>query len=90
MLLANPIPEESSISKANLDAIIEEAISDAERNGYTGKRNTPYILARIKELSKGETVVANRALIQNNVKMGAIVAKELCHIRNDHNDNASG
>jgi len=45
--------------------------------GVSGKDNTPFILSKIKELSGGRSVKANRALIASNVKMGTFVAKEL-------------
>ena len=88
-MLANPITTVSSIPKVKLDAVINEAVLDAERDGHTGKHNTPYVLNRIKELSKGETVVANRALVKENVRKGAIVAKELAILRKNTGHTAS-
>lgn len=81
LLLANPIPEEFAIPKAAIDSAIEEAVQEAAAQGFTGHRNTPFILARIKELTKGGSVVANKALIESNVKVGGRVAQSLSNLR---------
>lgn len=77
---ANPIPEAASIAKAEMDAIIEEALKAAHDAGIVGKDNTPYVLARIKELSGSKSVKANRTLIESNVRRGTIVARELARL----------
>ncbi len=77
MHFANPIPEAASIPKSEMDTIIEEALKAAHNAGVIGKDNTPYVLARIKELSGSKSVKANRALIESNVRRGTIVAREL-------------
>jgi pseudouridylate synthase / pseudouridine kinase len=74
---ANPIPEEKSIPMEEMDVIIAEAIKQADAAGAFGKDNTPFILNKIKELSGSKSVGANKALIEANVKRGAIVANEL-------------
>ena len=75
--LANPIPLEHSIAKAEIDAIIAEAVREAHGQGKLGSDNTPFILRRIKELTGGKSVIANRALIESNVIRGTKVAVEL-------------
>jgi pseudouridine-5'-phosphate glycosidase/pseudouridine kinase len=60
-----------------MDTIIEEAIRLAEVEGYRGSDNTPFVLAKIKELSGGKSVIANRALVEANVKRATKVAVEL-------------
>lgn len=80
LFLANPIPSEFSISKAEIDLVIEEAVSDAERQGIRGHENTPFILARIKELTKGSSISANTALIESNVERASKVAVELMRL----------
>lgn len=80
MHFANPIPVEASIARSEMDAIISEAIKQADAAGASGNDNTPFILAKIKELSGGNSVVANRALISSNVKRGTLVAKELASL----------
>jgi len=77
MPFANPIPEEYSIPKAEIDIAINQAVQEAAEQGIHGHANTPFILARIKELTKGNSIPANKALIESNVKMAAQVAVEL-------------
>lgn len=74
LLLANPVPEENSIAKQEMDAIISQAVHDAEVAGSTGSANTPFVLNRIRELSSGGSIEANRALIEANVIRGTKVA----------------
>lgn len=77
MLFANPVPVEAAIPKDTMDAIIEEALRQANASGITGKDNTPFVLNKVKELSQGKSIPANRALIESNVRRAAIVAREL-------------
>lgn len=72
-----------------MDEIIEEAISQAVAAGISGKDNTPFILSKIKELSKGKSIPANRALIESNVRRATIVARELA-ILDAKQDEAQG
>lgn len=80
MVLANPIPEEFSIPKEEIDIAINQAVQEAAEQGFHGHANTPFILSRIKDLTKGNSIPANRALIQSNVKMAALVAVELAEM----------
>ena len=66
-----------------MDAIIAQAVRDAEESGSTGSDNTPFILARIRDLTGGQTVKANRALIEANVVRGTKVAVELSKLKKD-------
>ncbi|KAL4778986.1 Indigoidine synthase A like protein-domain-containing protein [Aspergillus varians] len=77
ILLANPVPAEHSIPQSEIDAAIDEAVYLADSEGHRGSDNTPFILAKIKELSGGRTVATNRALVEANVKRAARVAVEL-------------
>ncbi|KAJ5088279.1 hypothetical protein N7456_011895 [Penicillium angulare] len=77
---ANPVPLEASVPKAEMDRVIEEAIRLADVEGYHGSDNTPFVLAKIKELSGGKSVVANRALIESNVQRATRVAVELAKL----------
>ncbi|EYE93896.1 pseudouridine-5'-phosphate glycosidase/carbohydrate kinase family protein [Aspergillus ruber CBS 135680] len=74
---ANPVPLQQSIPKEDLDAIIDEALHLAQVEGFQGSDNTPFVLAKIKELSGGKSVVANRTLVEANVERAAKVAVEL-------------
>ena len=63
-----------------------QAIREAEEQGASGSDNTPYILRRIREVTGGQTVTANRALIEANVIRGTKVAVELAKLeRRDQN-----
>lgn len=76
-MFGNPIPERFSIPKAEIDIAINQAVQEAAEQGIHGHANTPFILARIKDLTKGRSIPANRALIESNVTMATKVAVEL-------------
>ncbi|RDW85171.1 hypothetical protein BP6252_02761 [Coleophoma cylindrospora] len=85
LLFANPIPAEHSIPKADMDLAIEQAVAEAAEQGFHGHRNTPFILARIKELTKGNSIPANRALIVSNVTRATKIAMEYQKLEADWN-----
>ncbi|KAL2256786.1 hypothetical protein VTK26DRAFT_1124 [Humicola hyalothermophila] len=77
LLFANPIPKEFAIPRAEMEGVIELAVKEAQEKGFTGNANTPYILRRIRELTDGRSVPANKALVQANVARAAKIAVEL-------------
>jgi len=77
VLVANPIPEADAIPAAEIDARIDEAVADAARAGVTRKDVTPYLLARITELTAGRSLTANIALVRNNAAFAARTAVAL-------------
>lgn len=77
LLFANPIPQEHSIAKSEMDAIIAQAILEAEESGITGSHNTPFVLKRIREITNGSSAQANRALVEANIARGTKVAVHL-------------
>ncbi|KAL2127112.1 hypothetical protein VTI74DRAFT_11312 [Chaetomium olivicolor] len=77
LLFANPIPEEHAIPRDVMEGIITRAVSEAEEGGFTGNANTPFILKRIRELTAGKSVPANKALVRDNVARAAKIAVEL-------------
>jgi pseudouridylate synthase / pseudouridine kinase len=83
ILFANPIPEEFSLPKAEIDIAINQAVQEAAQQGFHGHSNTPFILSRIKELTRGNSIQANRALIESNVAMATKVAVELSKFRQE-------
>ena len=85
LLFANPVPVESGLLRDEIEAFVNSAVAEAEANGIDGSANTPYILKRIRELSGGKTVTANRALIEANVIRGTKVAVELAKLELEHN-----
>jgi pseudouridine-5'-phosphate glycosidase len=72
--VANPIPAEDEIPHEQIDAIIDQALADLDRLGITGKDATPYLLGRIVEITGGDSLRANIALVKNNAHLGAEVA----------------
>ena len=74
-MLANPIPKDFAVPKENIDAAIEAAVTEAREQGIRGHANTPFILAHIKKVTEGKSVIANRALIKSNVQVAADVIK---------------
>ncbi len=77
VLVTNPIPEEYSMDPARINAAIDEAVADARRLGIHGKETTPYLLARVKELTGGDSLSANIQLVLNNARLAAQVARAL-------------
>jgi len=77
MLVANPIPEEYSMDKAVIDAAIDAALAEAQANGVRGKAVTPFLLAKVKELTGGDSLDANIQLVYNNARLAARTAAAL-------------
>lgn len=76
MLVTNPIPEEYSMDKAVIDAAIDQAIKEAAENGIKGKEATPFLLAKVVELTGGDSLDSNIALVLNNARLAAKTAAE--------------
>ena len=74
ILLTAPVPEEFEVSREKLDAILQSALAEAELQNILGKEITPFLLAKMSAESKGETLRANIALLENNAKIAAEVA----------------
>lgn len=74
MLITNPIPHEYAMPKAEIDAAIEQALREADGQGIKGKATTPFLLARVCELTGGESLKSNIRLVLNNVALGAQIA----------------
>ncbi len=74
LVIANPIPEAEEIPANQIGALIEQAVAEADQRGITGAAITPFLLGRIVELSDGDSLRANIALVKNNARLGAAVA----------------
>lgn len=74
ILIANPIPEEDALTPEFINGTIEAAVKEAADQGVGGKDVTPFLLARINELSEGRSLKANIALVLNNAKLAARMA----------------
>lgn len=77
MLIANPIPQANEIPAEIMAGYISEALSRANKNGITGKAVTPFLLSEILTITKGESLVANIALVENNARLAAKIAVAL-------------
>ena len=78
MLVTNPIPEEFSMDPAVINKAIDEAIAAANAQGIHGKESTPFLLAKVKELTGGDSLDSNIQLVFNNARLAARTAAELC------------
>jgi pseudouridine-5'-phosphate glycosidase len=76
-LVANPIPTEAEIPRAEIMPHIETALAEAEAQGIAAKAVTPFLLQRIFELTDGRSLASNIALVLNNARLGAAIAREL-------------
>ena len=74
MLVANPIPEEYAMPKNVIDAAIDQAIAESVEKGIHGKETTPFLLARVAELTGGDSLESNIKLVFNNAKVAAQTA----------------
>ena len=77
MLVTNPIPEAYSMDKAVIDRAIEAALAEAKAQGVQGKRITPFLLAKIKDITGGDSLASNIRLVYNNAELAARVASSL-------------
>ena len=76
IIVANPIPEAYSMDPSVINAAIEEALKQARAAGIKGKESTPFLLAKVKELTGGDSLNSNIELVYNNAKVAAAVAVE--------------
>ena len=81
MLVTNPIPEEYSMDPDVINAAIDEAIAEAAAQGVHGKATTPFLLAKVKELTGGDSLDSNIHLVYNNAALAADTAAALCRLR---------
>ncbi len=75
VLVANPVPAGEAISKSEMEPLIEKASKEAKEKGIHGKDVTPFLLQRINELTKGKSMRANLALLLNNARLAARIAR---------------
>ena len=78
MLVTNPIPEEYSMDHEVINKAIDEAVEEAKKLGIHGKETTPFLLAKIKDLTGGDSLASNIQLVYNNARLAAKTAAELC------------
>jgi len=81
MVVANPIPEEFEMDYDTINSAIETAVKEAEEKGIVGKESTPFLLAKVKEITGGSSLESNIQLVFNNAKVGAKLAVELSKLQ---------
>ncbi len=74
MLVTNPIPEEYAMPPETINAAIEQALKECSEKGIHGKKTTPFLLARVSELTGGDSLASNIRLVYNNAKVAAQTA----------------
>jgi pseudouridine-5'-phosphate glycosidase len=77
MLVTNPIPEQYSMDPAVINAAIDQAVAESVEQGIHGKETTPFLLARVKDLTGGDSLESNIQLVFNNAALAAKTAAEL-------------
>ena len=76
MVVANPIPEAFAMPEEKINAAINQAVKEAEAQGVVGKASTPFLLARVAELTGGDSLKSNIQLVFNNAILACEIAKE--------------
>ncbi|MBL8360105.1 MAG: pseudouridine-5'-phosphate glycosidase [Rubrivivax sp.] len=77
VVVANPIPVEHALPRDRVDGAIAQALAEAEAQGVRGPASTPFLLARVAELTGGDSLGANIALVLDNARLAAAIAKAL-------------
>ena len=81
ILVANPIPEEYSMDPDVINGAIDRAVKEAEENGIHGKETTPFLLAKVKDITGGDSLDSNIQLVYNNAALAARTAVELAALK---------
>ena len=80
MLVTNPIPEEYAMPLETINAAIDQAVGECNEKGIHGKETTPFLLARVAELTGGNSLASNIQLVYNNAKIAALTAAAYCKL----------
>jgi pseudouridine-5'-phosphate glycosidase len=80
MVVANPIEEQYQMDYDTITLAIEKALKEADENGIRGKESTPFLLAKVKEITGGDSLESNIKLVYNNAMLGAKIAVELSNL----------
>ena len=81
ILITNPIPDEFAMDAEVIRKAIDEALIEADKQGIKGKNVTPFLLAKIVEITGGDSLESNIHLVINNAVVGANIAKEYCKLK---------
>ena len=82
-MISNPVPEKYALSHEYIDHIIDAAVKECDDKGIKGKDITPFLLARIAEVTGGKSLDTNIALVLNNAKLGAQIAVEYAALKKE-------
>jgi pseudouridine-5'-phosphate glycosidase len=82
IVIANPVPEQYEAEPGLINSAIEKALSEAEDNHIKGKEITPFLLNKVKEITAGESLETNIALVKNNAELGSKIAIEYAKLLN--------
>jgi pseudouridine-5'-phosphate glycosidase len=77
VVVANPVPASDELPAALYEPALATALADAARQGVRGREVTPFLLERLRELTGGASVAANRALLVNNARVAGALARAL-------------
>lgn len=77
ILVACPIPEEDEIPFEKMDVVIKQALKECEEKGVRGKRITPFLLSKVKDLTEGSSLEANIKLVIHNADIGSKIAANI-------------
>ncbi len=80
ILIGNPVPEADEIPSSKMNGFIEQAVTEAQEQGISGKAVTPWLLGRIVDISDGASLVTNQALIINNAKLAGQLASAVASL----------
>lgn len=80
VVIANPIPEEFAMDFDTITNAINNAVTEAEEKGIKGKDSTPFLLAKVKDITKGKSLESNIQLVFNNAKLASKIAKKYCEL----------
>lgn len=80
MIIANPIPTEHEMDYDTINNAIQNALKEAKEKGIKGKESTPFLLAKVKEITGGESLESNIQLVYNNAAVGSKIAVELAKL----------
>ena len=81
ILITNPLPEQFAMDAKIINNAIEKALAMADEQGIKGKEITPFLLKNIVDITGGDSLESNIALILNNAALGAEISKEVCKLK---------
>ncbi len=77
VVIANPVPKVYALDEQIMNKAIEQALAEQQKAGIKGKESTPFLLAKVKELTSGQSLVSNIELVLNNARLAARIARFL-------------